>query len=313
MTVPRAPGALAHTGGTAEELLRRLELDILRKLDGLLHGEYTGLVPGHGTEPGETREYQPGDDVRRIDWNVTARTATPHVREPIADRELESWLLVDASSSLAFGTANCEKRDLALAAVAGIGFLTARTGNRLGAIIHRQGENSTFPARNGRKHLLAILHRLATTEAVDGEGDTELGPAIHRLNQLERRRGLSVVISDFIGSGGWEKPLATLAVRHDVLCIEIIDPREMDLPDVGVLAVVDPETGERREIHTGSEKLRRRYREAAAEQREQIGRSIRSAGADHLVLRTDRDWLLDMARFVSRRKDRKQELSRPVR
>ena len=141
----------------AEEVVRRLTLDVTRRLDGMLHGDFLGLVPGHGSEPGETRVYSPGDDVRRIDWNVTARMQTPYIRETIADRELETWMLVDRSARLDFGTALCEKRDLVLAAAAGVGLLTARGGNRVGAIVLRGNEVSTIPPRQGRRHLLGIL------------------------------------------------------------------------------------------------------------------------------------------------------------
>ena len=293
----------------SEEVLRRLELTITRRLDGMLQGDYRGLVPGHGSEPGDTRLYQPGDDVRRIDWNVTARTIEPHVRETIADRELESWVVVDRSPSLDFGTANCEKRDLAVAAVAAIGFLTARTGNRFGVLSAGGAALRTQPARPGRAHLMGVLHELVDEPRADvGTGQTDLAGALRRASGLARRRGLVVVISDFLAPEGWVQPLRLLRARHEVLAIEIIDPRELELPAVGVLDLVDPETGERRELKT-SEKLRTRYAEAARQQREKIARDIRSAGADHLVLRTDRDWLLDMVKFVTLRRLRAE---RPV-
>lgn len=279
-----------------------------RRLDGMLQGDYRGLVPGHGTELGEAREYQWGDDVRRIDWNVTARTNDVHIRETIADRELECWVLADLSPSLDFGTADCEKRDLAVAAVAAVGFLTARMGNRIGGLVLGADGLVTVPARTGRVHLQALLQRLVTTPRVDGGGATELGPAVHRLAALTGRRGLAVVVSDFLSPSGWERPLQRLAVRHDVLAVEVVDPRELELPDVGLLEVVDPETGERREVQTSSRRVRKRYAEAAQEQRGRIADAIRRAGADHLVLRTDRDWLLDLVRFVSLRRRRIESL-----
>jgi len=300
-------------GGAPEEVLRRLEIDITRRLDGMLQGDYRGLVPGHGSEPGDTRQYQPGDDVRRIDWNVTARTQVPHVRETIADRELESWVVVDRSPSLDFGTANCEKRDLAVAAVAAIGFLTARTGNRFGVMAAGGSGIDTLPARSGRAHLLGVLHRLVTAPTGhEGDADAaDLGAAMRRVGGLARRRGLVVVVSDFLGPSGWEHPLRLLATRHEVLAVEIIDPRELELPAMGVLDLIDTETGERREVRTSS-RLRARYADAAREQRETIARSIRGAGADHLILRTDRDWLLDLVRFVTLRRQRTETLPRPM-
>jgi uncharacterized protein (DUF58 family) len=256
---------------------------VTRRLDGLLQGDYQGLLPGPGSEAGEARPYQPGDDVRRIDWNVTARTAEPHVRMQIAERELETWVLADLSASLDFGTASCEKRDLAVAAVAAV------------------------------DHLMALLHRVAAAPRGDGGGTTDLGAALESCGRLARRRGMVVVVSDFLGTTGWERPLRALSSRHDVLAVEVLDPRELELPDVGVLALVDPETGQRLEVQTGDRKLRSRYFEAAAEQRRATGAAIRTAGADHLVLRTDRDWLSDMVAFVGRRRRRRTAAVPPVR
>jgi uncharacterized protein (DUF58 family) len=290
------------THESSREVLRRLELRVTRKLDGLLQGDYRGLVPGHGSEPGETREYQAGDDVRRIDWNVTARTQVPHIRESIADRELETWLCVDCSPSLDFGTAAMEKRDLALTASAAVGFLTARVGNRLGAVLVEPGRVLEVPARQGRDHLMSVLHRIQHVPR--SQGDADLAAGIRRLLSPSHRRGLAVVVSDLLAPPGWADELRRVAVRHDVLVIEVIDPRELELPDVGTLALVDPETGRLREVNTRSAKLRARYADAAREQRAAHARAVRDAGADHLVLRTDRDWLLDVVQFVALRRKR---------
>lgn len=293
-----------------EEVLRRLELAVSNRLDGLLQGDYRGLVPGHGSEAGECRLYQEGDDVRRIDWNVTARTQQPHVRETIADRELETWLLVDLSASLDFGTAACTKRDLAIAAAAAVGFLTARTGNRVGAVILAGGKVSAVPARSGRVHLQAILHRLITTPIADGGGATDLSGGISRLAIPSHRRGLAVTISDFLAPAGWERPLRAVSARHEALAVEIVDPRELELPAVGVLSLVDPETGQHREVQTSSPALRERYARAAADQRAAIATALRGARVDHLQMRTDRDWLLDLVRFVALRRDRIDHMRR---
>ena len=172
------PPRTVHTG--PDEVLRRLDLAVAHKIDGLLHGEYQGLVPGHGSELGETRAYAPGDDVRRIDWNVTARTRTPYVRDTIADRELETWALVDLGPSMDFGTAHCEKRDLAVSAAAAIGFLTARTGNRFGALLATPDDVEVIPARGGRNHLMATLHRLVTAPRAES-GTVDLGAAIEEI------------------------------------------------------------------------------------------------------------------------------------
>lgn len=309
MTAPfaragRPPGAPPSLSGqNAEEVLRRLELSIASRLEGLLHGHYQGLVPGHGTELGETRSYQPGDDVRRIDWNVTARLQEPYVRETIADRELETWLLVDRSPSLDFGTAWCEKRDLALAAVAAVGFLTHHSGNRIGALLVDVDGTRVVPARGGRPHLMALLHRVMDHPRADA-GTTDLGRGVARLGSTARRRGLAVVVSDFLADPAtWQQPLRALATRHEVLCAEVVDPRELELPDVGVIELVDPETGAQREIHTTAA-LRARYAAEASAQREAIATAIRQAGSDHVRLRTDEDWLATLVRFVVRRRRR---------
>jgi uncharacterized protein (DUF58 family) len=236
---------------------------------------------------------------------------TTHVRETIADRELELWMLIDQSASLDFGTANHEKRDLALEAAGAVGFLTARSGNRLGGMLLRPGgRNVIVPARSGRTHLQALLARVMDAPRIDGAGPTDLGAGMYQLAAGMRRRGLAVVISDFLdgdsltGPFGWESALRRLAVRHDVLAVEVIDPRELELPPVGVLQVVDAETGALREVQTADPRLRARYAAAAASQRAAIDTAIQGSGADHLVLRTDRDWLLDLARFVLLRRKR---------
>lgn len=293
-------------GPAPDEVLRRLELTINRKLDGLLQGDHRGLVPGHGSDLGETRLYQPGDDTRRIDWNVTARMQVPYVRDTIADRELETWLLIDQSASLDFGTANCEKRDLVLNAAGAVGFLTSRNGNRLGAMLLRPGADPVIvPALSGRVHLQAVLHRVITAPRIDGGGPTNLATGIERLGAAMRRRGLAVVISDWLDPTPWQMPLRRLGVRHEVLVVEVLDPRELALADVGVLELVDPETGYVYEVQTSDARLRERFAAAAANQRQTIAQQVRGAGADHLVLRTDEDWLLDLVRFVvSRRRNR---------
>jgi len=300
----------------SDAVLSRLQLLVTRKLDGLLQGDYVGLLPGPGSEAGESREYRPGDDVRRMDWPVTARTTTPHVRRTIADRELETWLAVDLSASLDFGTGRWLKRDVVVAAAAAITHLTVRGGNRVGAVIgtgggappagRRRGAPpaagpgvlTRLPARSGRREAQGLLRAIAGTELRPGRGD--LGALVEMLNRPPRRRGVAVVISDFLAPPAqWARPLRKLRVRHDVLAVEVVDPRELELPDVGVLPVVDPESGELHEVQTADPRLRRRYAEAAAAQRAEISAALRGAGAAHLRLRTDRDWLLDMVRFVA--------------
>ncbi|MEP6695790.1 MAG: DUF58 domain-containing protein [Pseudonocardiales bacterium] len=289
--------------GPSEAVLRRLELTVTRRLDGLLQGDHLGLLPGPGSEAGESREYRAGDDVRRMDWPVTARTTVPHVRETVADRELETWVLVDLSASLDFGTAGCQKRDLAVAGLAAVTHLTVRGGNRVGAVVVTGEQVVRVPARGGRIAAQALIRQVVRTpRAAPGE-PTDLAAAIGLLSRPPRRRGLAVVVSDFLSDPDeWERPLRALRTRHDVLAVEVLDPRELELPSVGVLTLVDPETGQVLEVQTGSRGVRERYAAAAREQRAAVAGALRRAGAGHLQLRTDRDWLLDIVRFVSARR-----------
>jgi uncharacterized protein (DUF58 family) len=294
---PASTAALADAA-RAEPALSKLQLIITHKLDGLLQGDYLGLLSGPGSEPGESREYRPGDDVRRMDWPLTARTTVPHVRQTVADRELETWLAVDLSASLDFGTARCTKRDLVIAAAASLAHLTTRGGNRIGAVVGTGTELTRLPARPGRKEAQGLLRKIATTSVRGGRSD--LGALIDALNQPPRRRGMAVVISDFmVDPEQWSQPLRKLGVRHDLLAVEILDPREIEMPDAGVMEFVDAESGRIHEIQTSDPKLRERYASAAAAQRSAIASAIRGAGAAHLRLRTDSDWLFDIVRFVS--------------
>ncbi|MFI0479042.1 DUF58 domain-containing protein [Actinomadura sp. 9N215] len=295
-----------------EHALRRLELTVTRRLDGLLQGDHLGLLPGPGSEPAEGREYVAGDDVRAMDWNLTARMTAPHVRDRVADRELETWVLVDATASMDFGTGRLEKRDLAVFAVAAVGFLTERTGNRLGAQIVRDDGTRRVPARTGRPHLLGLLGTLLSAPRTppgrggpDGrDGGASLGKAATLMHRTGgRRRGLAVVVSDFLEPvESWERPLRLLGARHQLLAVEVVDPRELTLPDVGMLTLVDPETGRRREVPTAGRRLRERYAEAAARQREEIAAGLRRAGAARLRLRTDGDWVRDLVQHVLARR-----------
>lgn len=305
-----------------EQALRRLHLAVARRLDGMLHGDYSGLRLGPGSEPSEARPYRPGqDDVRRMDWNVTARSLEPHVRAPMAERELETWALVDASASMDFGTVAQEKRELATAIVAAIGLLADRPGNRLGVRVAYGTRLTRIPARTGtaamRRTLrtLLALPRIAPSEFPE----TDLAAALTRLHREHLRPGLRVIASDFLstatGSAGegmppWQGPLRRLAARHEVIAVEVIDPRELELPDVGLLALVDPETGRRQEIWTRSKRLRERYAEVAAAHREQTRAAITAAGAAHLILRTDRDWVRAVAAFASARRRTAQRARR---
>ena len=283
----------------------RLSLRIGRRLDGLLQGQHLGLLPGPGSEPAEARPYVPGDDVRRIDWAVTARTLATHVREAVAERELETTLVVDLSGSMSFGTAHWEKRELALSVAAAFAHLAAGPGDRTGALVLSGAGVRRVPPRSGRAAGLAMLHTLVTTPRSTGAGPG-LAAALAQVVDPPRRRGLVVVVSDLLdpagGANGWQAPLRRLAQRHDVIVAEVLDPRELTLPDVGVLRLVDPESGRELEVQTSSRRLRERYAAAAAQRRAGTAGALREAGVGHLVLRTDRDWLRDLVTHLARRR-----------
>ncbi|HWN35749.1 MAG TPA: DUF58 domain-containing protein [Pseudonocardia sp.] len=295
------PAAPNLRDGQLEAALRVLELTVRRRLDGLLQGNHIGLVPGPGSEPGDATPYQPGDDVRRMDWAVTARTTVPHIRQTEADRELETWVVVDLSASLDFGTAACEKRDLAVAATAAVVHLTRGGGNRIGALVATGERTIRIPARGGLLHARGLIRRVAQTPRAPEGTRGDLAEAIEQLRRPPRRRGLAVVISDFLGEQTWERPLRALSARHDLLAVEVIDPRDLELPEVGTVVLADPETGRQREVET-TPLLCREFAAAAAEHREKVASTLRRCGSAHLVLRTDRDWINDVVRFAVARK-----------
>jgi uncharacterized protein (DUF58 family) len=290
---------VAVTGGQ-EASLRQLELLITRRLDGLLHGDYHGLLLAAGSEPGEAREYRWGDDVRHMDWNLTARTTVAHVRDTIADRELETWLVIDRTASMDFGTVRCEKRDLALTAAAAFTLLTNRAGNRTGAVVVGGARCRVVPAQTGRDPSMALLHRLATEDRAGDVAGPSLSDGLLQADRIARRRGLVVVVSDFLDGSDWSRVLRRLSRRHQVVAVEIRDPREDSLPAVGLLTLVDPESGQRVEVQTSNARLRARFAAAAASRRAAVGASLRSSGAHHVVLSTDRDWIVDLLSAVER-------------
>lgn len=294
-----------------EAALRRLELTVVRRLEGFLHGDHRGLLPGAGSESNDARVYQPGqDDVRRMDWAVTARTTVPHVRDTIADRELEVWALLDVTPSMNWGTTTMTKRDLGIAGIATIGFLSQRMGDRFGGLVLRPDSIRRLPARSGRTALYALLRSMLTEPIVDDHapGGLTLADGIEQLHRSQRRRGMRVVVSDFLAAGDqvldpqvptpWERALRRLSVRNQVLCIEVVDAAEISFPDVGEVLVRDPETSFARVVDTSDVGARARMDAASAAQRARVAASIRRAGAGHIQLRTDSDWVADVARFV---------------
>lgn len=307
---PTAPTLPLHKLAP-EAALRRLELTIVRRLEGFLHGDHQGLLPGPGSESSDARVYVPGqDDVRKMDWAVTARTTVPHVRDTIADRELEVWALLDVTPSMNWGTEGVTKRDLGIAAIATIGFLSQKMGDRFGGLVMRPDMIKRLPARSGRTALYGLLRRMLTEPIVSDHttGPYSLAEGIERLARTERRRGMRVVVSDFLTPGDfeldanvpteWERAMRHLAIRNQVLAVEVVDSHEIGFPDVGDLLIRDPETDFERYVNTSDEAARSRMDAASAAQRERIRASLRRAGAAHIQLRTDRDWVHDIARFV---------------
>jgi uncharacterized protein (DUF58 family) len=281
-------------------VLRSLDLAVRRRVESLIPGEHVTPSVGAGTELAQIRPYQPGDDVRLMDWNVTARTQEPHVRVHVGERAMTTWMVLDTSASMTFGTTQRRKADVAEGVALALGHVATRRGNRLGVVGVGAGEPRILAPHQGRAGLLGLLATLRAEPEADGGGATRLADALSRLRAITRARGLVVVVSDFRGPVDWPAPLRALRGRHGLLCAEIRDPREMELPPVGGLWMVDPETGHQRHVNTSSGKLRRRFADASAAERAQVGAEIRSAGADHVLLTTDGDWLRELATHLRR-------------
>jgi uncharacterized protein (DUF58 family) len=292
---PARPGP----GPLPDALLRALDVSIGRRMEGLLAGDYRSSLLGDGTELAQVRPYVPGeDDVRRIDWNVTARTNAPHVRVQLAERVLVTWLVLDNSASMLFGTADRRKADVAEGVAIAVGHVATRRGNRLGLVTFGDDEPVALPPRQGRPGLLGVLANLRDPGAAAGAAS--LGEALRRTGSFASQRSAVVVVSDFRGPLDWRRPLLELAGRHDVVAVEIRDPREQELPNAGVLWLVDPETGRQLRADTRNERLRARFAEAAADERAELARLLASGGARHVVLTTSGDWLRAFALFLKR-------------
>jgi uncharacterized protein (DUF58 family) len=293
---PDKPGP----GPVPDSILRSLDLAVMRRIQSLIPGEHTTPQVGEGTELALIRPYQPGDDVRYIDWNVTARMREPHVRVHVGERAMTAWLMLDVSPSMRFGTALRRKADVAEGVSVAIGHVATRRGNRLGVVAFGGPAPRVLRPRQGRLGLLALLAELRAEPPADGAGATSLGKAAHRMAALARARGLVVVVSDFRGPRDWEGPLRSLRARHGVLAVEVRDPRELELPPAGDIWMVDPETGRQIVVNTSRRKVRERFKAAAAAEREEVASALRHAGADHLVLSTGDDWLRDLAAHLRR-------------
>jgi uncharacterized protein (DUF58 family) len=297
---PARPGP----GPIAEQLLRALDITVARKMEGLLAGDYRSRLLGDGSELAQIRPYTPDDDVRQIDWNVTARTGEPHVRVQHAERVLVTWLVLDTSPSMQFGTAARRKADVAEGVAIAVGHVATRRGNRLGVVTFGDARPRSAPVRQGRLGLIGLLAALREEKEESGRrvGATSLGEAIRRTDAVARQRSFVVLVSDFRGPEDWRRPMLQLAGRHDVVAVEIRDPREQELPSAGELWLVDPETGRQLRVDTRSAKLRRRFADAAAEERRALARTLASLGVRHVVLTTSGDWLRPFAFFLRRAK-----------
>ncbi len=289
---------------SADALLKRLEWTVIRRLDGLLQGDYRTLWRGAGLDLADLREYQHHDDVRHIDWNVTARLQTPYVRQFTEDRELSAWFLCDLSASVDFGSDTVSKRSVAREFVAVLSRLLTRHGNRVGALLYGTAVDTVIPARGGRMHVLNLLQRMAQRPAESAPGATNLRDLLVAGQRIVKRRSTVFVVSDFISEPGWEVALARLAQRHEVTAVRLYDPLEMDIPDIGLMTMRDAETGEQIVVDTHDAGFRKRFA-AAAERREAgLREGLARAGVDTLELATDDNLLDAILRFADLRKQR---------
>ncbi len=293
---PDRPGP----GPVSEGLLKALELTVARRVDGMLAGDHRSSLLGRGTELAQVRPYVPGDDVRLIDWNVTARTTEPHVRVHLAERVLVTWVVLDMSPSMTFGTATRRKADVALGVTLAVGHAATIRGNRVGLVGFGGATERVLPPTQGRAGLVGLLLALRDGHEPDGLSGMSLAAALTRVAGAARQRALIVVVSDFRGPRDWRKAVLRLAGRHQVVAMEIRDPREQALEPVGTVWLVDPESGHELQVDTNDRTLRTRFAEAATAERASVARDLASAGVAHAVLSTDGDWLRDLALFLRR-------------
>jgi len=292
-TAPLAPHAL----------LQKLEWTVLKRLDGALQGDYRTLFRGHGVDLADLREYQLHDDVRHIDWNVTARLTIPHVRQFTEERDLTAWFLLDLSPSIDFGSQR-RKREVSESFVAVMASLVLRHGNRAGAVLYGNAIDTVLPAKNGRMHVLNLMQRMRARPAAAASGTTRLADLIERARPSIKRRSAVFVVSDFISETGWESSLARLAMKHDVVAVRLFDPFEMTLPELGLVLMQDAETGEQIFVDTGARGFRERFEAAAARREAELRTSLARAGVDTLELPTDGELGDAILGFVDARRQR---------
>jgi uncharacterized protein (DUF58 family) len=291
---------------TPERILHRLDWQVIRRLDGLLQGDYRSLFYGYGLDFADLREYQPEDDVRYIDWNVTARMDTPYVRQYVEDREISAWFLLDMSPSVDFGTLVRQKRAVLIDLVATLARLLTRHGNRVGAIMYGGRVERTIPARGGRIQVLRLTNDLLKQPPLARAPFTDLTPLLAAGLHSIKRRSLIFIISDFISAPGWERTLSLLNQRHEVLAIRLWDPREIELPDVGPIIMEDAETGEQMYVDTHDKKFRQRFQAAAQEREASLNESFKRSGVVALPLSTEEDLVRAIVRFAALRKQRRR-------
>ena len=289
---------------SAEALLKRLDWTVLRRLDGLLQGDHRTLMRGAGLDLADLREYQHHDDVRHIDWNVTARLQQPYVRQFTEDRELSAWFLVDLSASVDFGSDRFTKRMVAREFVGVLARLLTRRGNRVGALLYGNRVDTVLPARTGRIHVLELLQRMAARPAEAAPGATDLRDLLLHAHRTIRRRSTIFVVSDFVSAPGWERLLGQLALRHEVTAVRVFDALEMDLPDIGLVTMRDAETGEQLVVDTHNKRFRERFAAAAERRETALREALARAGVDTLELGTDDDLVDAVLRFADLKKQR---------
>jgi len=289
-----------------ERLLDRLDWTVVRRLDGLLQGDYRTLFRGFGLDLADLREYQYHDDVRYIDWNVTARLSTPYVREYHEDREVTAWFLLDLSPSVDFGSQEVKKQSVSIEFVTVLARLLTRHGNRVGAMFYGDRLDGMIPARSGRRHVLHILNRMLTRPRVPQSAATNLQEFLQAATDMLKRRSLIFLVSDFISAPGWAKPLAQLARRHEIIAVRLYDPLEMELPDLGLFVVQDAETGEQVFVDSHDRGFRKRFAAAAEKRERELRNAFRQAGVDALELCTDDNLVDAILRFADLRKRRSQ-------
>ena len=280
-----------------EAILQRVEWTVLRRLDGLLHGDYRTLFRGYGLDLADLREYQYGDDVRHIDWNVTARLQAPYVREYHEDREITAWFLLDLSQSVNFGSQLVRKRAVSTDFVALLARVLTRRGNRVGALYYGERVDGMIPARGGRRQVLNILHAMQSQQETPSSSGTNLGELLRAAELAMRRRSLVFVVSDFISAPGWGEVLGRLAQRHEIIAVRLHDPLEANLPDLGLVVVQDAETGEQLYVDTNDRGFRRRFAEGAKRREAELRGAFRDAGVDAIELSTEDDLVETVLRF----------------